>query len=71
MLEDYTPFRSERGSDVYISVGLPVHYICKACRDEGRGDYKLSKQGMLHICTSCKEEYEIIAVPKIKPKRVM
>lgn len=71
MFENYIPYRPERGPEVYKSIGLPFHYICKICRDEGKGNYKLSEQGMLHICSSCKEEYEIIAVPKIKPKRVM
>ena len=71
MLENYSPFRSERGSDVYESISLPVHYICKKCYDEGKGNYKLEGQGMLHICPSCKEEYEIIEVPKIEPKKVM
>lgn len=70
MLENYFLFKAEGGAVVYKSESRPVHYICKECRDEGRGDYELSNQGMLHICPSCDEKYQIMAIPKISRKRI-
>ena len=71
MFENYLLFRTERGSDVYRSTGLPAHYICGECHDKGKGNFKLFNQGMLHICPACDEKYEITPVQKISRKSVL